>query len=199
MFRYSASTLSDFLKPFRSSVVDPDPDADRVGSATFCRIGIGIQGLLIRIGIISKNVYFCKLFHENFNRLSKILKIMTPLPLMEKEKHCKLAFLRINFLSLFSNMCKSWHRIRILIGTVLISIRFRIQIWIGTTMEIRIRIDIKTIPIHNTVPYDYDKRKSVNYLEFRVTESKQKICHVRSNGQNFRFVYSFIYLFIYCV
>jgi hypothetical protein len=30
---------------------------------------------------------------ESFNMLSKILKIMTPLPLMRKENHCKLALL----------------------------------------------------------------------------------------------------------
>ncbi len=41
-----------------SSVVDPDPDAERVGSALFCliRIGIGIQGMPIRIGINSKQM-----------------------------------------------------------------------------------------------------------------------------------------------
>ncbi len=37
------------VRAFKSfySVVDPDPD--RVGSASFCRIGIGIQGMLIRV------------------------------------------------------------------------------------------------------------------------------------------------------
>jgi hypothetical protein len=40
------------VRAFKSvdSVVDPDPD--RVGSASFCRIGIGIQGMLIRIQLI---------------------------------------------------------------------------------------------------------------------------------------------------
>jgi hypothetical protein len=62
-----------------SIVVDPD----RVGSASFCRI---------RIGINSKHMYFY-LFHENFIELSEILEIMTHLPLMRKEKHCKLVLL----------------------------------------------------------------------------------------------------------
>ncbi len=190
----SDSTSASSKLFYHIFVVDPNPDANQVGSASLYRSGSVYRARRSGSVWIPRTCIFY-FFHGNFNMLSKILQNITSFPLMEKEKHCKLAFLRINLLSLFSNMGKSWHRIRIRIGIVLIPIRIRIQIWIGTTMEIRIRIDIKTIPIHNTVPYDYDKRKSVNYLEFRVTESKQKICHVRSNGQNFRFVYSFIYLF----
>jgi len=35
---------------------------DRVGSGSFCRIGIGIQGMPIRIGINSKHIYLLLLF-----------------------------------------------------------------------------------------------------------------------------------------
>jgi hypothetical protein len=44
-------------------------------------------------------------------------------------------------------MCKTWGRIRMWIGIVLMLIR----ICIGINVEIRIRIGIKTMPIHNTV------------------------------------------------
>ncbi len=37
------------------------------------------------------------------------------------------------------------------IGIVLMPVRIRIRKWIGTKMEILIRIGIKTMPIHNTV------------------------------------------------
>jgi hypothetical protein len=60
-----------------------------------CGSGSGLGR--IRIGlpdrINSKHMYYY-FFHENFNMLSKILKIMTHLPLMSKEKHCKLALLK---------------------------------------------------------------------------------------------------------
>jgi hypothetical protein len=64
-------------------VVDLNPD--RAGSASFCRIRIGA------VPINSRRSVF--IFHENFNLLSKILKILTHLPLMAKEKHCKLTLL----------------------------------------------------------------------------------------------------------
>ncbi len=71
-----------FLKDcLTGSVVDLDPDW--VGSASFSRIWIGIN---------SKHMYFY-FFHEYFNMLSKILKFMTHLPLMIREKLSKLAFL----------------------------------------------------------------------------------------------------------
>jgi hypothetical protein len=42
--------------------VDQDPELDRVGSASFCQIqtliGIGIQGIPIRIGVNSKQKKF---------------------------------------------------------------------------------------------------------------------------------------------
>jgi hypothetical protein len=67
--------------------VDPDLDPDGVASASFCRIGIGIQGMPIRIRAdpdwyqFQTNDQVDKLYFlpENFNLLSKILKIMTPL------------------------------------------------------------------------------------------------------------------------
>jgi hypothetical protein len=42
----------------KTSVVDPD----LVGSASFCRIGIGIQGMPIRIGISSEHMFFFTFF-----------------------------------------------------------------------------------------------------------------------------------------
>ena len=49
----------------------------------------------------------------------------------------------------FSNMCKTWGRIRLWIGIV-----FKpIQIRIGIGMEIWIRIGITTMRIHNTGKY----------------------------------------------
>jgi hypothetical protein len=61
--------------------VDPDP----VGSASFCWIGIGIgvQGMPIRIG-----TYKFQTKKEVDDMLSTILKTLT---LMRKMKHCKLA------------------------------------------------------------------------------------------------------------
>jgi hypothetical protein len=79
-----------FLKLKRTegsaSVVDPDPD--RVGSTSFCRIGIGIQGMLIRIRPIQANEKDEKLnfFPQNLSMLSKLLKMMTHLKTDEKEK-----------------------------------------------------------------------------------------------------------------
>jgi hypothetical protein len=61
------------------------------------RSEIGFQGMLIRIqpiDINSKQMYFL-LFNENFNMLSKILKIMTHLPLMWKEIYFNLPLLWI--------------------------------------------------------------------------------------------------------
>jgi hypothetical protein len=46
----------------------------------------------MRIGI-SSNQMFYYFFLENFNMLSKILKIMTPMLLMRKEKHCELVLM----------------------------------------------------------------------------------------------------------
>jgi hypothetical protein len=63
-----------------SSVVDPDPNGGRVGSALFCRIWIRfrieIQGLAIWIPANEKVDNF-NLFSENFTILSKILNILT--------------------------------------------------------------------------------------------------------------------------
>ncbi len=46
---------------------------------------------------------------------------------------------------------KTWGRIRMSIGIVVMPIQIRIWIWIGINMEIWFRIGIKTMPIHNTV------------------------------------------------
>ncbi len=76
------------------SFVDPDPD--RVGSVSFCRIRIGFgHGLPIRIrqmrlGINSKHMSFI-IFHDKFKMLSKILKIVSLTD--GKEKYCKLSAL----------------------------------------------------------------------------------------------------------
>jgi hypothetical protein len=66
---------------------------DRVGSASFCRIQIGIQVMLIRIRLIridssSSNCKVNKLnfFPENFN-MSKTLQIVAHLTLKRKLKH----------------------------------------------------------------------------------------------------------------
>jgi hypothetical protein len=78
------------------NVKDSDPEPDRVGSASFCRIRIeiGIQGKPIRIDIDSKQTKkFINFFLENFNMLAKIVKIVTHLTLIRKTKHCKLAML----------------------------------------------------------------------------------------------------------
>jgi hypothetical protein len=63
-----------------SSVVDPD----RVGSASFfrIRIGFGIQGMPIRIGINAwhmKKLINYNFFPQNFNMMVKILRIMPSL------------------------------------------------------------------------------------------------------------------------
>jgi hypothetical protein len=55
-------------KPLSSRVVDPD----RVGSASFCRIRIGIQGMTIRIDIESKQIkklINLTFFQKNFNNV----------------------------------------------------------------------------------------------------------------------------------
>ncbi len=50
-------------------------------------------------------------------------------------------------------MCKTWSRIRMRIGIILMPIRIRI--WTGINLEIRdrIRIGIKTMSIYNTACY----------------------------------------------
>ncbi len=156
--------------------MNPDPDAKRVGFATFCRIGICIQGLPIRIRPIRDRLsvprtsIFFTCFHENFNMLSKILKIMTPLPLMRQEKHCKLAFLRIkvSLLSYFPTCVKLGE------GSACVSASFwwPIRIWIGINMEIRIRISIIRCWSTTLFRMITKVRKWVNYLEFRATEFK---------------------------
>ncbi len=78
------------------NVKDSDPEPDRVGSASFCRvrIEIGIKGKPIRNVIDSMQTKkFINSFLENFNMLAKIVKIVTNLPLTRKTKHCKLAML----------------------------------------------------------------------------------------------------------
>jgi len=65
----------------------------------------------IRTGINSKtipNTYIFYFFTEHFSMLSKILKIMTSLPLMRKEKHCKLALLwmKVKFFRYFQTCVK---------------------------------------------------------------------------------------------
>ncbi len=140
-----------------TSLVDPDG----VRSAYFCRIriGIGIQGMPIRIQPIDTNsnqVYFL-LCHENFNMLSKILKIMTPLQLMWKEIflicHCCEWKLK-NLAKLGKGSA---------FGSALFWCQSGIQthIWIDIKMAslIRIRISIvliKTMPLHNTDYYIYN-------------------------------------------
>jgi hypothetical protein len=77
-------------------IVDPRPEPNQVGSASFSRIRI--QGMPIRIrpvqiGINSTfQACFFLLFPEKFNMLPKI---KTTLSLIRKEKHCKLALLWI--------------------------------------------------------------------------------------------------------
>jgi hypothetical protein len=62
-------------------VVDPD----RVGSATFPRIGIGFQGMPIRSGrsgsVSVPSTFICDFLPENFNMLSEILNKMITLSL----------------------------------------------------------------------------------------------------------------------
>ncbi len=66
----------------------------------------------ILISINSENMNVLP-FHENFTMLSKILKIMTHMPLVRKGKQCKLALLWIKVKIPFFNMCKkTWGRIR---------------------------------------------------------------------------------------
>ncbi len=61
------------------------------GSASrICQTGSGRSG---SVSVPSTYVYY--FFHENFNMLSEILKIITHLQLMRKEKNCKLALLWI--------------------------------------------------------------------------------------------------------
>jgi hypothetical protein len=89
-------------------------------------------------------------FPQNFNipvLSKKILKIMTHLTLMRKIKQCK-AVTKKNKKFLFFNMCKTWGRIRTRIGIVLMPIRIRIGI--NMAIWIRIRIGVRTLPIHNT-------------------------------------------------
>jgi hypothetical protein len=85
------------------SVVDPDPD--RVGSESFCRIriGISIQGMPIRIWPIwidtvpvpvPINFMHTYFLQKKFNMRFRILLIMTHLPMMRKVKkivnwHCR--------------------------------------------------------------------------------------------------------------
>jgi hypothetical protein len=59
------------------------------------------------------------IFPENFNMLLEILKIMTPLQFMRKEKYCELALL----------LLKGFFPLLFII--VLIPIRIQIWIWIG--------------------------------------------------------------------
>jgi hypothetical protein len=69
----------------RIRIILPDPDSDRrrhLGHADPVRGSVSIPNTCI--------FYF---FHENFNMLSKIIKIMTHLPLMRKEKYYKLVLL----------------------------------------------------------------------------------------------------------
>ncbi len=97
-------------------------------------------------------------FHEYFNMWSKILKFMTHLPLMSKEKLCKLAFLwiKVKKCCLFSNMCETG--VGMWIGIVLMPIR--IQIWIDNKMKSQIQSQIgKTISIHNTA-----NRTHINWI-----------------------------------
>jgi len=73
---------------------------------------------------------------------------MTHFPLMRKEKYCKLVLLSIKvgkFCPIL-RLVKTWVRICIWIGIVLMPIR----IWIGIKTESRIRIGINTMPIYNT-------------------------------------------------
>jgi hypothetical protein len=81
---------------------------------------------------------------------SKILKIMTPMPPVRKEKHCKLPFLweKVNIFPLFSNMCKTWCKIRMWIGMEM-EIHIRIRIGMEMEIQIRIRIGSKTMLIGN--------------------------------------------------
>jgi hypothetical protein len=62
-------------------------------------------------------------------------------------------------------MCKTWGKIRMRIGIVLMPIRIRIRI--GIKMEIRILIGMITMPINNTVFYN-----PFNFLPFWITFDK---------------------------
>jgi hypothetical protein len=82
------------------------------------------------------------------------MKNLINLTFFKVERKLKLAMmgLKVKKKVRFSNMCKTWGRIRIRSFIVLMLIRIRIRIWIDINMEIRIRIriGIKTMPIHNT-------------------------------------------------
>ncbi len=88
-------------------------------------------------------------FPDNFNMLSKILKMWTHLILMRKVKLHTLTKVGKNYCFLkcvnlgvgFMLEDRNWF---------FMPIRIWILIWIGINMDIRIRIGIKTIAIHNT-------------------------------------------------
>jgi hypothetical protein len=88
---FSNTKLMSCNQIFYTSVVDPDPEPDRVGSAyRACRSRIRPTW----IGINSKQMKKWRkfnIFPENINMLCKILKIVTHLTLTRKIKHCKLA------------------------------------------------------------------------------------------------------------
>jgi hypothetical protein len=80
------------------------------------------------------STYIVYFLHDIVNILSNIHKTMTHLPLMRKEKHSKLALLRIKVK--FSNMCKTLGKIPRWIGIVLMPIRIRIYSRTASTCKV---------------------------------------------------------------
>ncbi len=90
----------------------------------------------------------CDFLPENFSILSKI-HIITSLPLLRKEKHCKLALLWINE-NIFPPYFPTCVKLGVEFACKPASFDTnRIRIWIGIKIEIRIQIGIKTMLCHS--------------------------------------------------
>jgi hypothetical protein len=122
---------------FTTCSVD-DPDQNPVGS-TF--LPVGIQGLPIRICSHFKELLFSTKFRyavqntENYYTFAMLCYDTD-----EKGRKCNLAVLLINKRKKISSLCISLGRIRFRTGSAL-----------KKESQIRIRIGIKTMHIHNTV------------------------------------------------
>jgi hypothetical protein len=81
-------------------------------------------------------------FSEKFQYAVKntVLKIVTHLPLIRKEKHCEIGIaLNKKKFALLSKMCKTLGRIHMRISIGFMPIRIRIWIWIGIITLLKVR------------------------------------------------------------
>ncbi len=117
-----------------------DPDSICVPIRSVLWIRIRPIRIVINARHLKKLINYVYFFPQNFNLLSKILKIMTSLTLMTDQNCRWVMWLKVLKKSDFTNTYETWDRIRMRFGIIMMPIRIRSRICINIEIRIRIRI-----------------------------------------------------------